>query len=411
MRATWIAAAGLALALAAAGVGTYYFLARRAGGGLPAVGSQAYEQTTSSFYRGLAQLQVGLLDDAKREFSKAAALAPGEPAAWANLGLAHLRLGEFDAASEPVARAVALLPGSSELSLLQGRLEPPAASSSQASPTCAAPSPPDVRDLVNMARADQNATLQWIAGPSEKANVAASVILISGCQDSQVSMDGAANGLFTEKVKAAWNSGSFSGDYRAFWADIVSRMPASQKPNYATTGAPNPDFEAQRPFTIVDGAPASTPGRPTLRLGSKGPDVSRLQQKLADAGYSLLVDGDFGPGTQGAVEQFQADNGLDVDGVVGPATWAALDSAVAPGPEPEIGPGPTPTPSTRPTIRQGATGPDVEYLQERLVAWDYNIGVDGNFGPMTASAVRSFQSSNGLTVDGVVGPATWEALG
>jgi len=123
MRATWIAAAGLALALVAAGVGAYYYVARSANADLPAAGSPAYEQTTSSFYRGVAQLQVGLLDDAKREFSKAAALAPGEPAAWANLGLAHLRLGEFDAASEPVAKAVALLPGSSELALLQGRLE------------------------------------------------------------------------------------------------------------------------------------------------------------------------------------------------------------------------------------------------------------------------------------------------
>lgn len=299
----------------------------------------------------------------------------------------------------------------------------PAATVLEHAATAAAPAsgvktvPPDVRDLVNMARADQDATLQWIAGPSEKANVAASVILISGCQDSQVSMDGTANGLFTEKLKAAWNSGSFSGDYRAFWTDIVSRMPASQKPNYATTGAPNPGFEAERPFTIGDGTPAPTPGHPTLQLGSKGPDVSRLQQKLVDAGYSLLVDADFGPGTKGVVEQFQADNGLDVDGVVGPATWAALDSAVTPGPEPETGPEPengpglTPTPSTRPTIRQGASGPDVEYLQERLGAWDYNIGVDGNFGPMTASAVRSFQSSNGLTVDGVVGPTTWETLG
>jgi tetratricopeptide (TPR) repeat protein len=123
MRATWIAVAGLALALVAAGVGAYYYFARAANRDLPAAGSPAYEQTTSSFYRGLAQLQVGLLDDAKREFSKAAALAPGEPAAWANLGLAHLRLGEFDAASEPVARAAALLPGSSDLALLQGRLE------------------------------------------------------------------------------------------------------------------------------------------------------------------------------------------------------------------------------------------------------------------------------------------------
>ena len=123
MRATWIAAGGLALALIAAAAGAYYFFARAANGDLPAAGSPAYEQTTSSFYRGLAQLQVGLLDDAKREFSKAAALAPGEPAAWANLGLAHLRLGEFDAATEPVAKAVALSPGSSELALLQGRLE------------------------------------------------------------------------------------------------------------------------------------------------------------------------------------------------------------------------------------------------------------------------------------------------
>ena len=123
MRGTRIAAAALALALVAAGVGAYYFFGRSANRDLPAAGSPAYEQTTSSFYRGLAQLQVGLLDDAKREFSKAATLAPGEPAAWANLGLAHLRLGEFDAASGPVARAAALLPGSSDLALLQGRLE------------------------------------------------------------------------------------------------------------------------------------------------------------------------------------------------------------------------------------------------------------------------------------------------
>src|SRR6476661_2058490 len=100
MRAPWIAAAGLALALVAAGVGAYYFFARAANGDLPAPGSPAYEQATSSFYRGLAQLQVGLLDDAKREFTKAAGLAPGEPAAWANLGISHLRLGEFDADAE-----------------------------------------------------------------------------------------------------------------------------------------------------------------------------------------------------------------------------------------------------------------------------------------------------------------------
>src|SRR6267154_3176350 len=119
MRAKWILTLGLALAAVAVGA---YFV-RRANGGLPAARSPAYEETTRSFYRGLAQIQVGLLDDAKREFTKATVLAPGEPAAWANLGIAHLRLGEFEAASEPIAKAAALLPGESDLALLEGRLE------------------------------------------------------------------------------------------------------------------------------------------------------------------------------------------------------------------------------------------------------------------------------------------------
>jgi Tfp pilus assembly protein PilF len=119
MRAKWILTLALALAVVAGGV----YLARRQTSGLPVAGSPTYEDTIRSFYRGLAQLQVGLLDDAKREFTKAAGLAPGEPAAWANLGISHLRLGEFAAAAEPIAKAAALLPNESGLELLQGRLE------------------------------------------------------------------------------------------------------------------------------------------------------------------------------------------------------------------------------------------------------------------------------------------------
>ena len=93
-RKLWVV---LALTLAVvAGLASYVAVKRRAG--LPSPGSEAYEQTTRRFFRGLAALQVGLVDAAKQEFTQATALAPGEPASWANLGLAHLRLGEFDAA-------------------------------------------------------------------------------------------------------------------------------------------------------------------------------------------------------------------------------------------------------------------------------------------------------------------------
>jgi Tfp pilus assembly protein PilF len=115
MRTTIIPLATVAVALVAAGCSR----APR----VPAPGSPAYEDTTRSFYRALAELQVGLLDDAKRDFGKTTELAPGEPAGWANLGLAHLRLGEFDAAKPPVDKAVELDPKSSDLLFLKGRLE------------------------------------------------------------------------------------------------------------------------------------------------------------------------------------------------------------------------------------------------------------------------------------------------
>jgi GH24 family phage-related lysozyme (muramidase) len=65
-------------------------------------------------------------------------------------------------------------------------------------------------------------------------------------------------------------------------------------------------------------------GEPTLKKGDKGSMVERLQRALAGAGQAVAADGDFGPGTARAVRAFQAAHGLEADGVVGPATWAAL---------------------------------------------------------------------------------------
>lgn len=78
---------------------------------------------TRAFYWGLSALEVGLLDDARQQFTKATTIVPEEPASWANLGLAQLRLGELEAAAAPIDRALALAPDNGELVLLAARMD------------------------------------------------------------------------------------------------------------------------------------------------------------------------------------------------------------------------------------------------------------------------------------------------
>ena len=63
-------------------------------------------------------------------------------------------------------------------------------------------------------------------------------------------------------------------------------------------------------------------------------------------------------------------------------------------------------------LRQGSTGGEVKEVQRRLKMWGYYSGaVDGIFGSGTKAAVIAFQKKNGLTADGIVGKATYQALG
>ncbi len=65
---------------------------------------------------------------------------------------------------------------------------------------------------------------------------------------------------------------------------------------------------------------------PTIKQGSTGPNVIRLQQDLTQLGYySGAIDGDFGPGTKQAVINFQQARGLIADGIVGPNTWSEIN--------------------------------------------------------------------------------------
>jgi murein L,D-transpeptidase YcbB/YkuD len=143
------------------------------------------------------------------------------------------------------------------------------------------------------------------------------------------------------------------------------------------------------------------PTPPTISEGAHGATVKWLQYLLVRRTLSdaTQIDGVFGPTTKNAVEEFQGDSGLAVDGVVGPATWGALGGD---GPEP-------------PTLQQGSTGSVVERLQTVLnqgrgdFAPNSNpvLVVDADYGPQTATAVRGAQTEGGIHVDGTVGLQTW----
>ena len=62
----------------------------------------------------------------------------------------------------------------------------------------------------------------------------------------------------------------------------------------------------------------------TVRVGSRGKDVEKLQKALVSKGYNISVDGIFGSGTKSAVMRFQMAEGLSADGIVGTKTWNAL---------------------------------------------------------------------------------------
>jgi len=92
--------------------------------------------------------------------------------------------------------------------------------------------------------------LQKGVRPNSENAVRASVILISGCQDNQLSADGDFNGLFTGNLLRVWKEGQFQGAYHKFHRAIVRQMPPDQTPNFFAVGAPNRRFEGQRPFTV-----------------------------------------------------------------------------------------------------------------------------------------------------------------
>ena len=118
-----------------------------------------------------------------------------------------------------------------------------------------------------------------------------------------------------------------------------------------------------------------------LKSGDTGIQVKYLQQGLRIMCCNPgTIDSNFGPGTQAAVQKFQEDQGISVDGIVGDETWNCLMEEIKP-------------------------------IQQALKDKGFYTGaITGIAKESTYEAVLAFQESRQLTADGMVGAATRERL-
>jgi uncharacterized protein (TIGR02594 family) len=170
-----------------------------------------------------------------------------------------------------------------------------------------------------------------------------------------------------------------------------------------------------------------------LRFGDAGPIVQAVQQGLARLGYPLKGTGNYGPATEQAVRDFQAQHVLEVDGEVGPEVASAIDRALDMLAQPASLPRPADPNSSssaaspaEPAAQSadaslaeelgdsvlglGDQGPAVTTLQLALAKLGYELKGTGYFGGATEAAVMDFQERRALEVDGEVGADTARAI-
>ncbi|QKS72733.1 peptidoglycan-binding protein [Paenalkalicoccus suaedae] len=149
-----------------------------------------------------------------------------------------------------------------------------------------------------------------------------------------------------------------------------------------------------------------------LRAGATGVEVTKLQTALAQIGfYSSATTGSYGDATVNAVRNFQRARSLTADGIAGPQTLTQLNREISASQTAQTVAS-NPTVSTSSTVlRLWSEGAQVRTLQNRLRHLGfYTGGLTAILGPKTQDALRSFQRSAGITVDGLAGPQTFAAI-
>lgn len=143
---------------------------------------------------------------------------------------------------------------------------------------------------------------------------------------------------------------------------------------------------------------------PVLRVGDQGALVVGLQtllnQRLSTV-YNpiiepLVLDGEYGPKTRSVVQVAQFRYLLFQDGIAGSQTWRSLQGNKV-------------LVDEFPTLQWGSQGQVVTVLQKTLGAKAVGA-IDGVLGDRTEAAVKDYQTTSNLVVDGVVGPNTWRSL-
>lgn len=168
---------------------------------------------------------------------------------------------------------------------------------------------------------------------------------------------------------------------------------------------------------------SSSSGSSVLKFGTKSDAVRTLQENLKTLGYySGSITGNFGSLTKEAVYNFQKSTGLTADGVAGTKTLAMITSKLSGGSSSSgsssgssssasSSSGSSTQLNTSVTLQLNSKGDEVLKLQKMLTTLGYYSGSQtGNFGEKTQAAVISFQSSKGLTADGIAGKRTLAAI-
>ena len=262
-----------------------------------------------------------------------------------------------------------------------------------------------------------------VAGPttltklySSSAKKASSVVANLGSLKEGMNGSGVRS-LQTQLKSLGYYTGSVDGDYGA---GTTSAVPAFQGDHGLTqdgvagkatlnaiyaavgggsSGGSGSTSSGTSPSTY--GATASTNGYSSISTTSKNStaNVTALQNALQSKSYySGTLDGNYGSGTQAAVEAYQKAAGLRVTGTAGPTTQRLLYNSTG-----ESG--------SYSKLSVGSKGTAVKNLQYTLYELKYYDGnITGTYDEATQNAVMTFQQVNGLQVDGIAGQDTQRRL-